>query len=47
MYQGAFEAMKYQKFPDMIESGGPPYGTGVVRIWTDELLIQQGHVPDR
>jgi len=39
--------MKYLKFPDMSESGGPPDGTGVVRNWTDELLIQQGHLPDR
>jgi hypothetical protein len=47
MYQYAFEAMKYLKFPDMSESGGPPNVTGVVRKWTDELLIQQGHIPDR
>jgi hypothetical protein len=38
--------MKYLKFPDMSEIGGPPDGTGVVRDWTDELLIPQGHVPD-
>ena len=39
--------MKYLKFPDVSESGGPPDGTDVVRKWTDELLIQQGHITDR
>jgi hypothetical protein len=47
MYQGAFEAMKYLKFPDISESGVPPDGTGVFRKWTEELLIQQGHIPYR
>jgi len=52
MYQGALVAMrrnldcKHLHSLDMVASGGPPDGTSIVHLGTDELLIQQNTIPD-
>jgi len=38
--------LKHLQFPHMGASGGPPEGTRVVHLGTNELLIWQNAIPD-